>query len=51
MMKDLDQTPSKVNMYEVTAQYRVGVEIDDKRWANDINFIKDYNGDWKIKSL
>lgn len=51
MIKDLDQTPSKVNMYEVAAQYEIGVEKDGRVWSHALNFIKDSNGDWKIKSL
>lgn len=51
MIRDLDKKLEKVYLDKTMGQYRVGVMIEGEKWANDINFIKDSNGDWKIKSL
>ena len=51
MIGDLDQKLNKENAGGSIAQYNIGIKQEGKIWAHAINFVKDSNGDWKIKSL
>lgn len=51
MIEDLDKKLEKVYLDTTMGQYSIGIEKNGEIWGRDINFIKDSNGDWKIKSL
>jgi len=51
MIKDLDKKLDKIYLYDTSAQYSIGIEKDGKIFGDRIDFMKDIDGDWKIKSL
>mgnify|MGYP001558966946 CR=1 FL=1 len=51
MIGDLDKDLKKVMMDYSIATYSISILKDGEKWGNNIDFIKDSNGDWKIKSL
>jgi hypothetical protein len=51
MINDLDKTLNNVSVSDISAQYEIGIKKDGKVWAHTISFMKDIDGDWKIKSL
>ncbi|MBI5731907.1 MAG: hypothetical protein HY982_00930, partial [Candidatus Magasanikbacteria bacterium] len=51
MVGDLDKELTKGLTGDAMASYSISILKDGIEWGNQIDFIKDSNGDWKIKSL
>ena len=51
MIGDLDKKLNKNMMSGAMAQFMISIDKDGEKWARPVDFIKDSNGDWKIKSL
>ncbi|MEK9183195.1 MAG: hypothetical protein AAB849_01680 [Patescibacteria group bacterium] len=51
MIVDLDKELGKNMMSGAMAQFMISIDKDGEKWARPVDFVKDSNGDWKIKSL